>query len=64
MHATQEWHDLYQQETNDELQQFLDRYTKGKDNSWELTPRVRVSILRYNKVMHLLRMVSTLSYLD
>ncbi|CVL11485.1 related to cocaine esterase [Fusarium proliferatum] len=49
VHATQEWHDLYQQETNDELQQFLDRYTKGKDNSWELTPRVRVSILRYNK---------------
>ncbi|KAF4334683.1 cocaine esterase [Fusarium beomiforme] len=39
VHATQEWHDLYQQETNDELQQFLDRYTKGKDNGWEQTPR-------------------------
>ncbi|KAF5238961.1 hypothetical protein FANTH_10133 [Fusarium anthophilum] len=49
VHATQEWHDLYQQETNDELQQFLDRYTKAKDNRWELTPKVRVSILRYNK---------------
>ncbi|KAK2027851.1 alpha/beta-hydrolase [Colletotrichum zoysiae] len=49
VHATQEWHDLYQQETNNELQQFLDHYTKGKDNGWKQTPKVRVSILWYNK---------------
>ncbi|KEF55052.1 uncharacterized protein A1O9_08705 [Exophiala aquamarina CBS 119918] len=49
VHATQEWHDLYQKETNDELQKFLDRYTKGIDNGWEETPKVRVSIYRYNK---------------
>lgn len=49
VHATQEWHDLYQQNTNDELQQFLDHFMKGKDNGWEHTPKVRVSIIRYNK---------------
>jgi len=50
VHSTQEWHDLYQKETNDELQKFLDRYTKGTENGWEDTPKVRVSIYRYNKV--------------
>jgi hypothetical protein len=50
VHATQEWHDLYQQSTNDDLQLFLDRYLKGIENGWELTPRVRASILRYNQV--------------
>jgi hypothetical protein len=50
VHATQEWHDLYQKETNDELQKFLDRYTKDIDNGWEETPKVRVSIYQYNKV--------------
>jgi predicted acyl esterase len=50
VHATQEWHDLYQESTNAELQAFLDRYTKGFKNNWEQTPKVRVSILRYNQV--------------
>lgn len=50
VHATQEWHDLYQRETNDELQKFLDHYTKDIDNGWEETPKVRVSIYQYNKV--------------
>ncbi|KAL4811369.1 Alpha/Beta hydrolase protein [Aspergillus unguis] len=48
VHATQEWHDLYQTSTNDELQKFFDRYTKGIDNGWEQTPKARVSLLRYN----------------
>lgn len=50
VHPTQEWHDLYQSSTNDELQLFFDRYTKGVDNGWEETPRVRVSLLQFNKV--------------
>lgn len=50
MHATQEWHDLYQKETNDELQRFFDHYTKGIENGWEETPRVRISIYHFNKV--------------
>ena len=54
-HATQEWHDLYQPHNNDELQRFFDRYTKGIENDWETTPKVRVSLLGYNIVgWHLL----------
>ena len=50
VHATQEWHDLYKKSTNDELQSFLDRYTKDIENGWEQTPKVRTSLLRFNKV--------------
>jgi len=50
VHATQEWHDLYQESTNEDLQKFLDHYLKSVDNGWEKTPKVRVSLLRYNKV--------------
>ncbi|KUL87572.1 hypothetical protein ZTR_04589 [Talaromyces verruculosus] len=49
VHTTQEWHDLYQKATNDDLQRFLDCYTKNISNSWEQTPRVRASLLGYNK---------------
>ncbi|KAJ0341866.1 hypothetical protein KNSL1_010960 [Colletotrichum chrysophilum] len=48
IHPTQEWFDLYQPETNDDLQRFLDHYLLAKDNGWELTPKVRLSVLRYN----------------
>ena len=50
IHDTQEWYDLYQPVTNDELQKFFDRYTKGIENGWESTPKVRVSLLGYNEV--------------
>jgi uncharacterized protein len=50
IHTTQEWHDLYQPHNNDELQRFFDRYTKGIENDWETTPKVRVSLLGYNIV--------------
>ncbi|KAE8347389.1 hypothetical protein BDV24DRAFT_157681 [Aspergillus arachidicola] len=49
VHPTQEWHDLYQKSTNDELQKFFDFYTRGVNNEWEQTPKARVSLLRYNK---------------
>ncbi|TKA23742.1 hypothetical protein B0A54_17914 [Friedmanniomyces endolithicus] len=43
-----EWHDLYQPSTNDELQLFFDRYTKGIDNGLEeKLPRVRENIVNY-----------------
>lgn len=48
IHPTQEWHDLYQPEANDDLQRFLDRYLLGKNNGWEFTPKVRLSLLRFN----------------
>lgn len=50
VHPCQEWYDLYQQDTDDELQKFFDRYMKGIENDWESTPKVRVSILRCNVV--------------
>lgn len=50
VHATQEWHDLYQESTNNELNKFFDFYLKGAENGWHKTPKVRVSLLRYNKV--------------
>lgn len=50
VHPTQEWHDLYQKETNDELQSFLDHYLKGLNNNWEKSPKVRVSMLTFDKV--------------
>jgi hypothetical protein len=53
VHATQEWHDLYKQSTNDELQRFFDRYLKDIENGWEETPKVRASILRFNQVRRL-----------
>jgi uncharacterized protein len=46
---SQEWHDIYQQNNIDELQQFFDKYLKGEDNSWDKTPRMRVSLLGYNR---------------
>ncbi len=49
IHDTQEWYDLYQPRVNDELQRFFDRYTKGIENGWETTPRVRVSLLGFNE---------------
>lgn len=50
VHPTQEWHDLYQPDSVNDLCHFLDRYTKGVENGWEETPALRVSILGFNKV--------------
>lgn len=48
IHATQEWYDLYQKSSNDDLQKFFDRYLYSKPNDWEKTPRVRHSLLGFN----------------
>ncbi|CAN9296911.1 unnamed protein product [Alternaria alternata] len=47
--ATQEWHDIYQEENIDDLQRFLDKHMYGLDNGWEKTPKVRQSMLGYNR---------------
>ncbi|KAF5580074.1 acylase diesterase [Fusarium pseudoanthophilum] len=47
--VTQEWHDLYRPENVDDLQRFFDKYMLDKDNGWEKTPRVRYSLLGYNR---------------
>ncbi|KAH6673420.1 Alpha/Beta hydrolase protein [Halenospora varia] len=47
VHSTQEWHDLYQPSTNDDLQLFFDHFTKGIDNGWEKTSPVRVCVLNF-----------------
>ncbi|KAJ5701960.1 hypothetical protein N7488_009508 [Penicillium malachiteum] len=49
IHLTQEWFDIYQPFANDDLQRFLDHFPLGKSNGWEMTPKVRLSLLRYNK---------------
>lgn len=43
VHNTQEWSDLYEYE--EDLLKFFDHILKGKDNGWDQTPRVRLSIL-------------------
>lgn len=43
VHNTNEWLDFYTHQ--DDLLKFFDRYLKGKDNGWEKTPKVRLSVL-------------------
>lgn len=50
VNCTQEWHDLYQEDTIADLKKFLDFYMKGVNNGWEQTPKARISILRYTRV--------------
>lgn len=45
VHNTQEWPDYYTPENLEDLRRFFDRYLKGIRNGWELTPRVRLSVL-------------------
>ena len=45
IHNSQEWPDYYDEANQEDLRSFFDRYLKDDDNGWELTPRVRYSIL-------------------
>lgn len=45
IHNTQEWPDYYNPDNIEDLRRFYDRYLKGIRNGWELTPKVRVSVL-------------------
>ncbi|KAF2993190.1 hypothetical protein E8E14_000388 [Neopestalotiopsis sp. 37M] len=43
-----EWYDLHRPDSNDDLQRFFDRYTKGILNGWEEdTPKVRLSLFGF-----------------
>lgn len=43
VHNTMEWPDLYEYEAD--LLKFYDYFLKSKQNGWDLTPRVRLSVL-------------------
>lgn len=71
VHNTFEWPDQYAHEHD--LLRFFDHFLKGKDNGWEATPRVRLSVLdpggldqvdRAEASYPLARAVATPFYLD
>ena len=45
IHDTQEWIDLADPNSVDDLRKFYDRFLKGEANGWENTPRVRYTVL-------------------
>lgn len=45
VHATNEWADYYTPANVEDLRKFFDRYLKDEENDWEVTPRVRLSVL-------------------
>lgn len=45
IHNTHEWADYYTPENVEDLRRFFDRYLKDKNNGWENTPRIRLSVL-------------------
>ena len=45
VHDRQEWVDLYDPESMADLRRFFDHFLKDKNNGWEYTPRVRLSVL-------------------
>ena len=47
IHNTQEWPDYYDETNREDLRRFFDHFLKGEDNGWELTPRVRYSVLDF-----------------
>lgn len=47
-HPWQEWYGIWGDDNSrDELLQFMDRYLKGEQNGWEKTPKVRMAVLRF-----------------
>ena len=45
IHNTVEWPDFYDPKYTEDLRRFFDKYLLGKNNGWENTPLVRMSIL-------------------
>lgn len=45
IHNTGEWDDYYDPEHTEDLRKFFDHYLMGKENDWEETKRVRLSVL-------------------
>jgi len=44
IHNTNEWADFYNQKNTEDLRKFFDHYLYGKDNGWEKTERVRLTV--------------------
>ena len=49
IHPHQEWYEDYLHTSVDDLDRFFERYLKGKQNGWENTPKVRVSMYRFGE---------------
>lgn len=47
IHPHQEWYEDYHYRSVDDLDRFFERYLKGVENGWELTPPVRVSMYKF-----------------
>jgi uncharacterized protein len=47
IHNSQEWPDYYDEANVEDLRRFFDRYLKDEDTGWELTPRVRYTVLDF-----------------
>jgi predicted acyl esterase len=45
VHHTHEWNDYYNPVNVEDLRRFFDYFLKGKDNGWQDTPRVRLTVL-------------------
>ncbi|MDR1246175.1 MAG: CocE/NonD family hydrolase [Clostridiales Family XIII bacterium] len=45
MHREQEWPDQFTPKNLDDLRRFFDRYLKGINNGWEMTPRYRIEVM-------------------
>lgn len=45
VHNVQEWPDFYDEFRSQDLLRFFDYYLKDKNNGWENTPKVRISVL-------------------
>jgi hypothetical protein len=53
IHPHQEWYEDYYAPSVDDLDRFFERYLKGIENGWEVTPKVRVSLYRYGETVYL-----------
>jgi hypothetical protein len=48
-HPHQEWYEDYHYRSVDDMDRFFERYLKEKENGWENTPSVRVSMYRFGE---------------
>ncbi|RSL54843.1 hypothetical protein CEP54_009690 [Fusarium duplospermum] len=49
IHARQEWSDLYHPDNVNDLTKFFDYFVKGEKNDWPSTPKVRASLVGFNR---------------
>lgn len=60
VHANFEWYEMYERNSNDDLQRFFDRYCKGIMNGWEHdTPSLRLSLHGYGSIPNIVERPET-----